>query len=71
MPITCDLDRNDWVSLPLGVKLAKLLKFGAVPMQFTAQYEHSSADDYAVPEDPCSFAVRLLMPTGGWASTLV
>jgi hypothetical protein len=44
--------------------LAKLHRFGTTPVQFTAQYEHNFADDYAVPEDLYSFTVKVLMPKG-------
>ncbi len=64
MSATWDWDRNDWVSLPLGVKLAKLHRFGTTPVQFTAQYEQNFADDYAVPENLYSFTIKVLMPKG-------
>jgi hypothetical protein len=64
MSATYDWDRNDWVSLPLGVKLAKLSRFSTTPVQFTAQYEHNFADDYTVPEDLYSFTIKVLMPKG-------
>jgi hypothetical protein len=62
MSVTYDWDKDDWVSLPLGVKLAKLQRFGTTPVQFTAQYEHNFADDQTVPEDLYSFTVKLLVP---------
>ncbi len=64
MSVTYDWDQGDWVSLPLGVKLAKLHRFDRVPVQFTAQYERNFADDYAVPEDLYSFTVKFLLPKG-------
>jgi len=64
MSATYDWDKNDWVSLPLGVKLAKLQRFGTTPVQFTAQVEHNFADDYAVPENLYSFTIKVLMPKG-------
>jgi hypothetical protein len=64
MSVTYDWDKDDWVSLPVGVKLAKLQRFGTTPVQFTAQYEHNFADDQTVPEDLYSFTVKLLMPKG-------
>ena len=62
MSFTYDWEQNDWVSLPLGVKLAKLHRFGTTPVQFTAQYEHNFADDFTVPEDQFSFIVKVLLP---------
>ncbi|MFZ0613034.1 MAG: hypothetical protein WAM73_12405 [Desulfobacterales bacterium] len=35
MNITYDWEKNDWTALPLGVKLAKLVKFGKLPVQFS------------------------------------
>jgi hypothetical protein len=62
MTLTYDWDRSDWVSLPLGVKMAKLVKFGATPVQFAASYERNFASDYAVPQDQFSFVVKVLVP---------
>lgn len=64
MSATWDWDKNDWVSLPLGVKLAKLHRFGTTPVQFTGQVEHNFADTYAVPENLYSFTIKILMPKG-------
>ena len=64
MSITYDWNRNAWVSLPLGVKLSKLQRFGTTPVQFTAQYEHNFAQDFTTPEDLYSFTVKFLMPKG-------
>jgi len=64
MSATYDWDAGDWVSLPLGVKLAKLQRFGSTPIQFTAQYEHNFADTGNAPEDLYSFTVKLLLPAG-------
>jgi hypothetical protein len=64
MSATYDWDEGDWTSLPLGVKLAKLHRFGTTPVQFTAQYEHNFADDQTVPEDLYSFTVKFLVPKG-------
>jgi len=62
MSATYDWDRNDWISLPLGIKLAKLHRFGTTPVQFTAQVEHNFAEDYAVPENLYSFTIKVLLP---------
>jgi hypothetical protein len=64
MSASYDWEKNDWVSIPLGLKLAKLHRFGTTPVQFTGQYEHNYADDYSVPEDLYSFTVKVLMPKG-------
>jgi len=39
MNVTYDWDRDAWTVLPLGVKLAKLVKFGKLPVQFAGAYE--------------------------------
>lgn len=64
MSVTYDWDKDDWTSLPLGVKVAKLHRFGTTPVQLTAQYEHNFADDHPVPEDLYSFTVKVLVPKG-------
>jgi hypothetical protein len=62
MNITYDWERNDWTALPLGVKLAKLVKFDALPVQFSGAYEHNFADDYVAPEWTFNFTVKFLFP---------
>jgi hypothetical protein len=64
MSVTYDWSNDAWVSLPLGVKLAKLHRFGITPVQFTASYEHNFANEITVPEDLYSFTVKILMPKG-------
>lgn len=64
MSATYDWEENDWVSLPLGIKLTKLLRLGSTPVQFTAQVEHNFAEDYAVPENLFSFTIKVLLPKG-------
>jgi hypothetical protein len=65
MNITYDWEASRWSSLPLGVKLAKLVKFGKTPVQFSGQYEHDFADDGVVgPENVFRFTMKVLMPAG-------
>lgn len=52
-------------SLPLGLKVAKLMRFGRQPLQFSASYEHNFADDYPAPAWTVSLVVKLLFPVGG------
>jgi hypothetical protein len=62
MNLVYDWDRDDWTALPLGVKLAKLVKFGQLPVQFAGSYEHNFADDYVAPEWTFNFTVKFLFP---------
>jgi hypothetical protein len=63
MNITYDWDRDDWIALPLGVKLAKLMKLGKLPVQFSGSYEYNFQDDFVAPEWTINFTVKLLLPT--------
>ncbi|HLF98422.1 MAG TPA: hypothetical protein VI457_14880 [Methylococcaceae bacterium] len=62
MNITYDWEKSDWTALPLGVKLAKLIKLGGLPVQFAGSYEYNFADDYVAPEWTFNFTVKLLFP---------
>ena len=62
MNITYDWEKDAWTALPLGVKLAKLVKFGKLPVQFAGAYEYNFADDYAAPRWAVNFTVKLLFP---------
>ena len=62
MNITYDWDKSDWTVLPLGIKLAKLVKVSQMPVQFAGAYEYNFADDYVAPEWTVSFTVKLLFP---------
>ncbi len=65
MTFTYDWEADRWASLPLGVQLTKLVRFGQRPVQFSGQYEHDFADDeIADPKDTFRFAIKLLFPTG-------
>ncbi|WP_018969200.1 hypothetical protein [Rubritalea marina] len=63
MNITYDWENDRWKSLPIGVKLAKLLHFGEVPCQVNLQYEHDFADDeLGAPEDIIRLTFKFLFP---------
>ena len=62
MTLTYDWNKSDWVSLPLGAKLAKIHRFGKQPVQFTGSYERNFQDDYVVPEWTVNFIVKFLFP---------
>ena len=65
MVFTYDWDGGEFVTLPLGVKLSKLTRFGKTPVQFTGSYEHDFYDEGVGPSDTVSFTVKVLLPTGG------
>jgi len=62
MQLTYDWERNRWSSLPLGVKLAKMHKFGELPIQFSVQYEHNFADDVVGASDTLRFTAKFILP---------
>lgn len=62
MNITYDWDKNAWTSLPLGIKLAKLHKFGQLPVQLSGYYEYNFQDDFVAPRWSVNFTVKLLFP---------
>jgi len=62
MNITYDWEKSDWTALPLGLKLAKLIKFGKLPVQFAGSYEYNFADDYVSPEWTVNFTLKILFP---------
>jgi hypothetical protein len=62
MTFTYDYEAGRWASLPLGAKIAKLMKLGKLPVQFSLQYEHDFADQRGTPEDTVRFAMKLLFP---------
>jgi hypothetical protein len=62
MNATYDWDKGAWVNLPLGMKVSKLHKFGAQPVQFSGSYEYNFADDEVAPEWAVNLTVKLLFP---------
>ena len=62
MNFTYDWEKKAWTALPLGVKVAKLTKFGSVPVQFIGSYEYNFADDYVAPKWTLSFTLKFLFP---------
>ncbi len=64
MAITYDWENSEWASLPLGVKIARLTRFGKLPVQFNLQYEYNFADDGpANPKNLFRFTVKLIFPS--------
>lgn len=62
MNVVYDWEQDDWTALPLGMKLAKLIKFGALPVQFAGSYEYNFADDYVTPEWTFTLTAKFLFP---------
>lgn len=63
MNLTYDWDRHEWTALPLGVKVAKLVKFGRLPVQFSAYYERNLQDERFAPEYTVNFTAKLILPS--------
>jgi hypothetical protein len=64
MSFVWDWDRDEFVSLPLGVKLSKLTRIGGRPVQFQISYEHNFYDEGVGPEDTFGITAKLLVPKG-------
>lgn len=64
MNITYDYKQNDWTVLPLGIKLAKLVKLGDLPVQFSGACEYNFAKDYVALEWTVNFTLKFLFPIG-------
>ena len=62
MSFTYDWEAGEWVSLPLGAKISKLIKLGDFPVQFSGQHEYDFADDEIGPEHTVRFTVKFLFP---------
>ena len=62
MTFAYDWEGGRWSSLPLGGNVAKLVKLGKMPVQFSAQYEHDFADAQVGPKDTMRITVKFLFP---------
>ena len=63
MSVTYDWENSRWASLPLGMSVSKIHKFGKTPVQFSGRYEHSFQDEGITGSDTLRFSVKILMPT--------
>jgi hypothetical protein len=61
MNVTYDWNRDAWATLPVGMKLARMVKFGKRPIQFAGAYEYNFADDDVAPKWTLSFTVKFLL----------
>lgn len=62
MSITYDWDGDEFVSLPLGLQLNRLARFGTTAVQFSASYEHNFKDKTGVGRDTFGLTAKLLVP---------
>ena len=62
MEVTYDWESGRWSELPLGIKLAKLQKFGKMPVQLSGAYEYNLADDEVGDEWTINLTVKFLFP---------
>jgi hypothetical protein len=60
--ITYDWEKSAWTSLPLGMKINKLVNFGKLPVMFSGAYEYNFQDDYVAPEWTVNFTLKILFP---------
>lgn len=62
MNISYDWEKSDWTSLPLGVKINKMVRLGELPTMFSGSYEYNFQDDYVGPAWTVNFTLKLLFP---------
>lgn len=62
MTIAYDWEAGRFSSLPLGIKVGKLVKIGTQPLQFSLQYEHDFANDEIGPANTVQFNLKILFP---------
>jgi hypothetical protein len=62
MNFTYDWDQSEWTALPLGMKLAKLVKFDKLPVQFVGSYEYNFADEDVAPRWTANLTLKFLFP---------
>ena len=62
MNIAYDWEKSAWTSLPLGMKVNKLVRFGKLPVMFSGYYEYNFQDDYVAPEWIANFTLNFLFP---------
>lgn len=62
MNIIYDWDEGEFTSLPLGLKLGKLVHVNNTPVQLSVQYERNFYDDRIAPRDTVGFIAKVLLP---------
>jgi hypothetical protein len=58
---TYDWTNSRWSKLPLGVKLAKLVHFGKLPVQLSAQYEYNFVDDIVTSKNTYRLTAKFML----------
>lgn len=66
---TYDWESSQWISLPIGMQIGKVVKFKNGPIVFSAQYQHNFADDVEsagnilapTPKNSFTFTVKFLL----------
>ena len=66
-----DWESTQWVSLPIGIQVGKLHKFGKLPVIFSLQYVYNFADEVNIgnglfaptPKTSLTFTAKFLFPT--------
>ena len=62
MSVTYDWNENEFISLPLGIQLNKLVRFGTTPVQFGLSYEYNFYDEGVTPEETIGLTIKVLVP---------
>ena len=62
MNLIYDWDAGEFVSIPLGAKVSKLVHLGKLPLQVQLSYEHNFQDDGFGPADTVGLTFKLLLP---------
>lgn len=62
MTFVYDWDRDEFTSLPLGVKISKLTTINSLPVQWQLSYERNFYDTGSGPRDTIGLTAKLLVP---------
>lgn len=62
MNFVYDWKKSDWIALPVGGKLAKMMKFDKQYLQFSGAYEYNLATHQTGPAWTANFTVKYLFP---------
>ena len=61
MNFTYDWERNDWTSIPLGMRINKMVRFGKLPVAFSGSFEYNFQDEYEAPKWTISFGMKCVL----------
>jgi len=62
MNITFDWEKSVWTSLPLGLKINKMVRFGKLPTMLSGSCEYNFQNDYVAPKWTVTATVKFLFP---------